>query len=114
MAHDSIPSDIPFRTLGPLSGAVKIALAAMVVLGAIAVLLTAGTADGRIWQALLFNWLFWSSLAIGMVMFAVALHITNAGWAWSVRRFALGGAAFLPISFLLLIVVFFGYEHYFH
>jgi hypothetical protein len=114
MAHDSIPSDIPFRTLGPLSGAVKIALAALVVLGAIAVLLTAGTADGRIWQALLFNWLFWSSLAIGMVMFAVALHITNAGWAWSVRRFALGGVAFLPISFLLLIVVFFGYEHYFH
>jgi hypothetical protein len=114
MAHDSIPSVIPFRTLGPVSGTVKLVIAALVVLGVAAVLLTADTADGRIWQALLFNWLFWSSVAIGMVMFAVALHITNAGWAWSIRRFALGGVAFLPISFVLLIVVFFGYEHYFH
>ena len=54
-------------------------------------------------------------VAIGMVMFAVALRLTNADWAWSIRRFALGGSAFLPISFLLLPVVLFGgHEHYFH
>src|SRR5690606_7694578 len=46
--------------------------------------------------------------------FAVALHLTAADWAWSVQRFALGGVAFLPISFVLLIVVFFGSETYFH
>jgi hypothetical protein len=114
MAHDTIPREIPFRTVGPLSGAVKGGIGALVLLGLAAVLLTAGTADGRLWQALLFNWLFWSSLALGMVMFAVALHITNAGWAWSIRRFALGGVAFLPVSFVTLVLVFLGYEHYFH
>jgi hypothetical protein len=115
MAHDSlVPSSIPFRVLDSVSGAVKGLIAALVVIGVLAAVLATGTPE-RLWQSLLFNWLFWSSLAIGMVMFAVALRLTNADWAWSIRRFALGGGAFLPISFVLLpIVLFGGYEHYFH
>jgi hypothetical protein len=31
-----------------------------------------------LWGSLHFNWLFWSSVAVGMVMFAVALHLTDA------------------------------------
>jgi magnesium-transporting ATPase (P-type) len=84
-----------------------------VVIGAVGLFVAAGTEPGRLWQALLFNWLFWSSVAIGMLMFAVALHLTNADWAWSVRRFALGGGAFLPISFVLFLVVLFGGKEYF-
>ena len=115
MAHDSpIPDAIPFRTLGPLSGAFKVAVAALIVVGVAAAVLALGE-PARLWQGLLFNWLFWSSIAIGMVMFSVALHATNADWAWSIRRFALGGAAFLPVSFILFFVVLFGgYETYFH
>jgi hypothetical protein len=112
MAHN-IPESIPFRTLGPLSIAKKSAIGILVLLGIVAAFLAMGEPE-RFWQSLLFNWLFWSSVAMGMVMFAVALHLTNAGWAWSIRRFALAGVAFLPISFVLLIVVFFGYETYFH
>src|SRR5690606_327200 len=86
-----------------------------VVIGAAAVLLAMTAYEpARLWQGLLFNWLFWSSIALGMVMFAVALHLTAADWAWSVQRFALGGVAFLPNAFVLLIVVFFGSETYFH
>ena len=115
MAHDSaVPSSIPFRVLDSVSGALKGAVAVLVVIGVLAAVLAGGTPD-RLWQSLLFNWLFWSSMALGMVMFAVALRLTNADWAWSIRRFALGGGAFLPISFVLLpIVLFGGYEHYFH
>ena len=113
MAHDSsIPDAIPFRTLGPVSGAVKAVLAVLVVIGAVGLFVAAGAEPGRLWHALLFNWLFWSSVAIGMLMFAVALHLSNADWAWSVRRFALGGGAFLPISFLLFLVVLFGGKEY--
>ena len=84
-------------------------------MGAVGVFLGATTYEAeRLWQGLLFNWLFWSSVAIGMVMFAVALHLTAADWAWSIQRFALGGVAFLPISFVLLAVVFLGNETYFH
>lgn len=115
MSHDSgIPDAIPFRTLERTPGMLKGAIPVLVLLGVVAAFLSMVGEPGRFWEALLFNWLFWSSLAIGMVMFAVALHLTHANWAWSIRRFALGGAAFLPISFLLLIVVLFGSEHYFH
>jgi hypothetical protein len=116
MAHDSpIPQTIPFRTLGPLSAGLKALLIGLVVVGLAAVFLAATAYEpARLWQGLLFNWLFWSSIAIGMVMFAVALHLTAADWAWSIQRFALAGVAFLPISFLLLIPVFFGSEVYFH
>jgi hypothetical protein len=109
MAHDSaLPEAIPFRTLGSVSGAVKAVLAVLVVIGVVGLFLASGAEPGRLWHALLFNWLFWSSLSLGMVMFAVALHLSNADWAWSIRRFALGGGAFLPISFVLLLVVLFG------
>jgi hypothetical protein len=114
MAHDSgVPAAIPFRTLGPVSGTVKAVLGALVLIGIAAAALSMGD-PGRFWQALLFNWLFWSSVAMGMVMFAVALHLSNADWAWSIRRFALGGACFLPISFVILLVVLIGgHETYF-
>ena len=113
--HSPFPDTIPFRTLGALSGGVKAILGALIVIGLAAVLLASSSYETeRLWQALLFNWLFWSSIAMGMVMFAVALHLTAADWAWSIQRFALAGVAFLPISLILLAVVFFGAETYFH
>lgn len=116
MAHDAtLPDAIPFRTLGPVSGALRAGIAVLLLLGVAAAALGAmGEHPYRFWDALLFNWLFWSSLAMGMVIFAAALHMTNATWAWSIRRFALGGVAFLPISFVLFFVLWLGSEHYFH
>lgn len=113
MSHDSlIPREIPFRTL-ERGGAVLAVALLLIVLGVAAVFLTGEPA--RLWSGLLFNWLFWSALAMGMVVFAVALHITDASWAWSLRRFALAGAAFLPVSFVLMpIITYFGREHLFH
>ncbi|MDQ3388282.1 MAG: hypothetical protein M3483_02135 [Gemmatimonadota bacterium] len=113
-AHSEIPAHIPFRTLERISGRTLAVLALLVLVGAAAAIGVGAPDAGRVWTALLFNWLFWSALALGMVMFAVALQLSNARWAWSIRRFALGGVAFLPISFLLLVVVFFGSEVYFH
>ena len=114
-SHSDIPATIPFRTLPRIPGGALGLAALLVVIGAVAAFVGAGYEDhGRVWSALLFNWLFWSSLAMGMVMFAVALQLTEADWAWSIRRFALGGVAFLPISALLLPVVFLGSEHFFH
>jgi hypothetical protein len=116
MAHDAtLPDVIPFRTLSPLSGAFKAVIGVLLLIGVGAAALgMMGEHPYRFWDALLFNWLFWSSVALGMVIFAAALHMTGATWAWSIRRFAVGGVAFLPISFLLFFVLWGGSEHYFH
>lgn len=110
----SIPETIPFRTFDRFPGTLKVVFAVLVLIGVVSVLLTIGHPE-RLWQALLFNWLYFSSVAMGMVMLAVALYLTNAKWAWSMRRFPLGGVAFLPISFLILpIILLGGKEHLFH
>lgn len=112
-AHSAFPDTIPFRTLR-ISGGVLGVLVLVALGGAALAWLTAGEHYYRLWDAYLFNWLFWSALAMGMVMVAVALQLTEADWAWSIRRFALAGVAFLPISFLLLLPLFLGSEHFFH
>jgi hypothetical protein len=116
MHETPIPDAIPFRTLAKPAPGLYWAIAVFVVLGLLGILIASGDPDpGRVWRGLLFNWLFWSSVAQGMVMFAVALHIVEADWAWSIRRFALGGVAFLPISLLLLpFIIWPGHHHLFH
>ena len=111
-SHDELyPPSIPLRIARP-SGTALIVAAVLVVLGAATLFLA--PSPERAWNALHFNWMYWSSIAVGMAIFAVALHLTNARWAWSIRRFALGGVAFLPIALVLLPVVFIGNETYFH
>ncbi|MDB4950239.1 MAG: hypothetical protein JWM27_2888 [Gemmatimonadetes bacterium] len=116
-AHSSgVPENVPFRTL-PRGGPTTIVAAVLVVLGVATFFLVprGGEDPGRIWRAFQFNWLFWASTAMGMVMLAVALHLTNARWAWSIRRFALAGVAFLPVAWLLFIPMFWGgKDFYFH
>ncbi|HET7233373.1 MAG TPA: hypothetical protein VFJ16_25400 [Longimicrobium sp.] len=84
-----------------MPGAAWAAIAVLVVIGVLAAVM----ADHeRFWLSVHFNWLFWSSVATGMVVFAISLHITNARWSWPLRRFALAGAAFLPVSFVLFLL----------
>lgn len=114
-APSPIPRTIPFRTLDRVSGAVWGLVAVLLLVGVVSVFLSAGEAHGRVWQALLFNWLFWSSVAIGMFMLAVAWQLVEAEWPWSLRRFALGGVSFLPVSLILFVIIFWGgNEHFFH
>jgi hypothetical protein len=111
-----MPTRIPFRTL-PASGALTAGLGVALLIGvATVVLLLMGGEHGshRFIEAFHFNWIFWSGLSMGMVMFTVALHLTNARWSWSLRRFALAGVAFLPISALLFVVDWLGADHLYH
>ncbi|HEX8452585.1 MAG TPA: hypothetical protein VF647_10840 [Longimicrobium sp.] len=113
----SMPTRIPFRTLPKASGALLglIAVALLLGVAAAAMTLTGGHEGAeRFAQAFHFNWIFWSGTSMGMVMLTVALHLTNARWSWSLRRFALAGVAFLPVSFVLFAVDWLGAGHLFH
>lgn len=67
----------------------------------------------RAWQIFLVNFIFWSGMAQAGVVFAALLHLTGARWAGPLKRLAEGGAAFLPISLLLFLVLFWGREKIF-
>ncbi len=86
-------------------------LVLLVVLGVglVAFLYGAAGADSlRAWQAYLVNLLFWSGMAQAGIVFAAILHLGNARWAGPLRRVAEGGAAFLPVSFLLFLALYLG------
>jgi len=101
-AHSGeIPTRVPFRRLA-VSGAAWGGIALLVLIG-IAAAFLAGDRE-RMWLAIHFNWLFWSSVATGMVVFAISQQITNSRWSWPIRRLALSGVAFLPLSFVLFLL----------
>lgn len=62
----------------------------------------------RGWQSYLINFLFWSGVAQGAVIFAAIYHVVGAKWGPTVRRLAEGMVAFLPASVLLFLPLFFG------
>jgi hypothetical protein len=109
--HSDYPTHIPLRMAAANSAATLGGLL-LAVAGAAAAFLLSPSSQ-RAWNAFHFNWMFWSSVSIGMVMFAVALHLTNARWAWSIKRFPLGGVAFLPFALILFIPLMLGGKNIF-
>ncbi len=67
----------------------------------------------RAWQVYLVNFLYFTGLAQGMVVFAVILQMANARWGRVLKRLAELGAYFLPLSLVFLIILYFGRLHLF-
>ena len=67
----------------------------------------------RAWRAYLINFLLWSAMAQGGLLFSVVLQVTNARWGRGLRGVAEAFAAFFPISLLLFLVLFLGRDHIF-
>jgi hypothetical protein len=68
----------------------------------------------RVWQALLVNWLYFTSISSAGVMFVAVQRITTARWSRPIIRFLEGYVAFLPVAFvLLLLIIFVGRHHIF-
>jgi hypothetical protein len=62
----------------------------------------------RTWATFLVNLLFWSGLAVAGPAIAGILELTEARWAVRIRRIATTTVAFLPVSFVLFVVLMFG------
>ena len=67
----------------------------------------------RVWQALLVNWLYFTTISSAGVMFVAVQRITTARWSRSIIRFLEGYVAFLPAAFILLILIFIGKNNIF-
>jgi len=94
------------RPLPPLLRPV-LALLALVGIAAFIVMAT-GTGAARAWRIYHVNWLFWSGLSQAGVVFAASQIVTEARWSHPIRRMAEAAGAFLPISFVLFLVLWIG------
>ena len=72
-----------------------------------------GPAALRAWQAYLINFVYWTGLSFGAVLFVAVLNMTNAVWGRPLKRLAESLGTFLPASFLLFWVLYFGKEEIF-
>ena len=112
MAAARPPAEIPIRYL-PRSGTASAVVGALFVIGLAAFVIRLGQNPQQAWISYVTNWLFFTSISIGGVLFAVATWIVKAKWNWSVRRVSQSFAAFLPVSFVLLLPMLFLGETYF-
>ncbi len=65
-----------------------------------------GEGAHRAWQAFHWNWLFFTGLAGGSLALVAVHKVANAKWSGLIIRFASAAAAFLPIAFLGLFLIF--------
>ncbi len=78
-------------------------------LGALAFIVGVFSADpAGAWSIYLVNVVFWSGLAVTGPAIASMMQLTEARWSLGVRRIALTTAGFLPVAFVLLLVLFAG------
>ena len=92
-----------------ISSATRRLLLAVAIVGAATFLYGVLAGDAiRAWQALLVNFLFFSGLAHGGVVLSALMHATSARWGRPLKRVAEATVAFLPIAFLILMVLLIG------
>ncbi len=82
--------------------------AVLAALGAVAFVWGLSANPTEAWSLYLVNLVFWSAIAATGPAIAAMMQLTEARWSPTVRRLALTTAGFLPISFVLLVVLFLG------
>jgi hypothetical protein len=77
------------------------------VLGLLFIVMSFSAGQGvRVWQLIQVNWLYFTGLAGGSVALVAVFKISNAKWAGMIVRFASASAAFLPVSLVMLVLIF--------
>jgi hypothetical protein len=109
------PMKFPAGVLGisqELPPRIRAILWIFVVLGAfaLAVSFLAGYAE-RAWQIYYVNFVLWTVIAQGGVVFSAAYRMTNGTWGEPFRRVGEAMVSYLPVSFVLFIGVFVGRSH---
>jgi hypothetical protein len=67
----------------------------------------------RAWQAYLINFLVWSAIAQGGLLFSTIMHTTRAKWSGPLSNLSEAFTAFFPFSILLFLLLFLGREYVF-
>jgi hypothetical protein len=112
-AHVLTREEILAATDRPIGRGVRLASIIFALIGTAVFLFGAIQGENRAWQALHVNWLFFVSISQAAVVLVAVQRITTARWSRPVVRFLEGYVAFLPVAFLLLVLIFLGRHHIF-
>lgn len=106
MSDEGYPADRALATVpGRLSPAALVFWLVLVVLGAVGFATTVGDDPRRAWSTAWANFLLWTALAQAGVVFGAVLHAAKGHWGKPFRRVAEAMGGFLPVSFLLLVIL---------
>lgn len=105
--HVPTRDEVIAATSKPIPKSLSTIALVLTVVGLVAFVVGLFVAPDRAWRAFHFNWLFWASLSSAGVVFVAVQRITTARWSRSVIRFMEGYVAFLPVAFVLLLVILF-------
>jgi hypothetical protein len=105
---------MPARRIESLAPSLRIAIPALVLIGAVAFAAALMVDAPRAWRAYHYNWLYFTTIAQGAVILAVVVSIAKGLWSRPIRRIALGFVAFLPVAYLAVLpILFIGADHIF-
>ncbi len=105
MSSLSSPSEIPPRRVP----AWVLLLAALGVgIGALAFGLGLAAAPAQAWRGLYVNFVFWTALAQGAVIWSVAFRITRTSWSAAINRMGHAYVSFLPFALLVFLFLYLG------
>ena len=96
----------------PLTIIIFISLMVAVGAGTFAVQVAIGDAD-KAWQAYLINFLLFSAIAHGALLFSTLMQAVHARWGGVLADLAEAFSAFFPVSFFLFLGLFWGKAHVF-
>ena len=89
----------------PLPGWLVPFFAALAAIGLLVFLAGAIIGEDRVWHALLYNWTYFTLISSAGVAMVAVQRITTARWSRAVVRFLEGYVAFLPVAFVLLLLI---------
>jgi len=114
MTRNDEMKDLLERTAFQFSGSIRSAIYLFIAIGIIGFLvgLMSGN-SGLAWEALLANTLFFGGISLGGMMFSVFFTLTDANWGRPIKRLSEAMASFLPVFGILLVICFFGADHFF-
>lgn len=84
-----------------------------IAVGVVGFVTTVGADPQRAWMSVWSNFLMWTSVAMAGVAFGAVLQAAKGHWGKGFRRLAEGAGAFLPVSFVVFLLLRNGYEHVF-
>lgn len=92
----------------PVNPTLKLAALALGLVGMGLFVFGAFTGNDRAWLALQFNWTYFTIISTAGVAFAAVQRLVTARWSRPIVRIPEGLVAWLPIAFVLLLVMLFG------